>query len=367
MPSTFTTLGIEKIATGEQDGVWGERTNVNWDLVETPYSGRKVITIASTEYTLSVIDGADDDARYGFIEITGSPGADADIIVPARAQLRHITNSTGFNLTIKTTAGAARTCVVKNGAMTQVICDGANCDLIDMYDQEALDARYLQLSGGTLTDNVLVPDVEAPPVNKAAVNYDTVQAMISDAVNAVIEQGRIAVNGLYITTSTNNPSADLGYGTWVAYANGRALVGVGTAQGESWVVNEAKGTADIALTAAQMPAHSHTMPNHTHTFSDTSTSAGAHNHRTIKQTNSNGTGNHTASQNSFDTQNTAYSLRFTNTTPDSGLTTTDGAHTHFISGTTSGPSNLNTNINGSGQTHTNIQPSVGVYIWRRVS
>ena len=33
MASTFTTLGIEKMATGENAGTWGDKTNTNLDIV----------------------------------------------------------------------------------------------------------------------------------------------------------------------------------------------------------------------------------------------------------------------------------------------------------------------------------------------
>ena len=34
MASTYTPLGIEKMATGENAGTWGTKTNANLDLAE---------------------------------------------------------------------------------------------------------------------------------------------------------------------------------------------------------------------------------------------------------------------------------------------------------------------------------------------
>ena len=39
MASSFTTLGIEKMATGENAGTWGDKTNTNLDIVNTAISG----------------------------------------------------------------------------------------------------------------------------------------------------------------------------------------------------------------------------------------------------------------------------------------------------------------------------------------
>jgi len=34
MASTYTPLGVEKMATGENAGTWGTKTNTNLDLLE---------------------------------------------------------------------------------------------------------------------------------------------------------------------------------------------------------------------------------------------------------------------------------------------------------------------------------------------
>ena len=46
MASTYSNLGIELIATGEQAGVWGTTTNRNLQLIEQAIGG--VATIACT-------------------------------------------------------------------------------------------------------------------------------------------------------------------------------------------------------------------------------------------------------------------------------------------------------------------------------
>jgi hypothetical protein len=48
MPSTYTTnTGIEKIATGEQSGTWGNTTNTNLDLIDQSTNGIVEITVSS--------------------------------------------------------------------------------------------------------------------------------------------------------------------------------------------------------------------------------------------------------------------------------------------------------------------------------
>jgi hypothetical protein len=39
MASTFTTLGIELMATGENAGTWGTKTNTNLSMVQSAVAG----------------------------------------------------------------------------------------------------------------------------------------------------------------------------------------------------------------------------------------------------------------------------------------------------------------------------------------
>ena len=63
MPSTYTNLGIQKMATGEKAGTWGTLTNTNWDIIEQLSGGYKVQTLNAAgtgvnTTTLAVSDGS---------------------------------------------------------------------------------------------------------------------------------------------------------------------------------------------------------------------------------------------------------------------------------------------------------------------
>ena len=45
MASTYTPLGIEKMATGENAGTWGTKTNTNLEIIEQISGGYKVQTL----------------------------------------------------------------------------------------------------------------------------------------------------------------------------------------------------------------------------------------------------------------------------------------------------------------------------------
>jgi len=85
MPSTYTVnLGIEKPATGEQSGTWGDTTNVNFDIIDQAINGVLSLTLASagtsgSPNTLTIDNGATSDGRNKWIEFVdgGDLGANA--------------------------------------------------------------------------------------------------------------------------------------------------------------------------------------------------------------------------------------------------------------------------------------------------
>ena len=63
MPSTYTGLGTQLMATGEKAGTWGTLTNTNWNIIEQISGGYTVQTLntdgtGANTTTLAVSDGA---------------------------------------------------------------------------------------------------------------------------------------------------------------------------------------------------------------------------------------------------------------------------------------------------------------------
>ena len=54
MPSTYTGLGTQLMATGENAGTWGTKTNTNLNIIEQISGGYVSIAITSTPTTLAV-------------------------------------------------------------------------------------------------------------------------------------------------------------------------------------------------------------------------------------------------------------------------------------------------------------------------
>ena len=85
MASTYTPLGIELMATGENAGTWGTKTNANLNLVEQLAGGFKTLSIAGGAQTtaLTVTDGAlTGTAQARMIEFTGSISGSQIVTIP---------------------------------------------------------------------------------------------------------------------------------------------------------------------------------------------------------------------------------------------------------------------------------------------
>ena len=65
------------------------------------------------------------------------------------------------------------------------------------------------------------------------------------------------IGAIFISVDSTNPATSLGYGTWVAFAQGRCLIGVGTSD-QTFTAGATGGKSTHKLTISEMPAHTHT-------------------------------------------------------------------------------------------------------------
>ena len=105
MASTFTPLGIELQATGENAGTWGTKTNTNLQLIEQISGGFTAQSIAGGAQTtaLSVSDGATGAVMsHRMIEFTGTITGNQIVTIPLDAQTFYfLRNSTSGSFTVQ--------------------------------------------------------------------------------------------------------------------------------------------------------------------------------------------------------------------------------------------------------------------------
>lgn len=234
----------------------------------------------------------------------------------------------------------------------------------------------------------------------------TIAAILANIMNVMYPVGSI-----YTTTALSTPAqvaAKFG-GTWEAYGQGRVLVGAGKGNDgvteKTFTSGATGGLYSVVLASSQIPAHDHNIVidnngNHSHTV--TIDSAGSHTHGpgTYRIT-----GTYTATQLTYDGGGTHVSGAFYDGGYGSNAGTEDargssriigfdahgpnyvgytytpsnwtgscgssGAHYHTNTVTTDGLHAHNATVNDSGKTrggsHTNEQPYVVVYMYRRTA
>ena len=174
--STFTSrIRLEKQADGANPNSWGLILNQNViDLVDDAIAAYTTVTVSAADVTLTTEDGASDQARSAFIELTGTLTSSHDIILPAQSKSYFIRNKSvpspsSNTITIKTLAGSGAT--VGTSANGFFICDG-----VSVHQTNAVG-----LGLGTAANlDVGTADANLIPVSTADVRF--VRASVSSTI-----------------------------------------------------------------------------------------------------------------------------------------------------------------------------------------
>jgi len=137
MPSTYTALGVQKMATGEKAGTWGTLTNTNWDIIEQisgGYCTQAVTDGADTD--LSVSDGSTGATlAHRCIQLTGSLSASRNVTIPIDVQQIYIIkNACDDEVVFKYVSGSGSSVTFAAGDTKLIYAtanDGTNPDIVD--------------------------------------------------------------------------------------------------------------------------------------------------------------------------------------------------------------------------------------------
>ncbi len=125
MADTFTSLlRVVLQETGGNQNVWGDVNNASAiQLLEEAIAGRVAISVTAADVVLTTANGASDQARNAILSITGNPGVARNVTVPSTNKTYIVSNETspGFDVTIKTSAGAGVT--VQSGQIVLLYVD----------------------------------------------------------------------------------------------------------------------------------------------------------------------------------------------------------------------------------------------------
>jgi hypothetical protein len=177
MASTYTPLGIEKMATGENAGTWGTKTNANLDLIEQVLGGYKAVSIAGGAQTtaLTVADGAlTGTAQARMIEFTGSITGNQIVTIPLDIENFYIlknTTSGAYTVQFKYASGSGDTFTFATTNKGTAILfatanDGTNPDIIQIQTGgDVVDDTSPQLGGNLDTNDQQIITVSNRDLN----------------------------------------------------------------------------------------------------------------------------------------------------------------------------------------------------------
>ena len=143
MASSYTPLGIELMATGENAGTWGTKTNNNLSLLSQLTGGFEQVSIAGGAQTtaLTVVDGnTTGTAQQRMIEFTGAITGNQVVTIPLDVETFYfLRNSTTGSFTVEfkyaTGSGDSVTFSATEKGDKLIVAsanDGTNPDIIDI-------------------------------------------------------------------------------------------------------------------------------------------------------------------------------------------------------------------------------------------
>ena len=193
------------------------------------------------------------------------------------------------------------------------------------------------------------------------------------------------VGAIYMSTTSANPGTFWTNTTWQAFATGKTIIGIDTSDTDFNSVNKTGGSKEVVLTVPNLPIHSHTVGDnshshtangvgdHSHTLNDHSHYLPPHQHGSgWGERNHEGYWGNWGGTNFRGSATTDYDNNMFLTSPVDQWTNGAGAvgmsgsgeHSHTINATTHSHTLSNT---GSNTAHSNLQPYVVTYIWKRIS
>ena len=192
MASTYSPLGIELMATGENAGTWGTKTNTNLNIIEQISGGFTQQAVSdSGDTTLSVSDGSTGATlAHRIIEFTGTISAGRNVTIPLDVQNFYILkNSTSGSQTVtfKYASGSGSSVAILNGKTVLVYAkadDGTNPNIDSVaLASDLVDDTSPQLGGNLDTNSFMIDFDDAHGIRDENANEQLFFTTTGSAVN----------------------------------------------------------------------------------------------------------------------------------------------------------------------------------------
>jgi len=208
MASTYTPLGVELQATGENAGTWGTKTNTNLQIVEQISGGYTTQAVTDgADTALAVSDGSTGATlSHRIIEFTGSLTASRNVTIPLDVQnfyfLKNATSGSQ-NVVFKYATGTGTSATIANGKTVIAYAkadDGTNpgIDTISLAS-DLVDDTSPQLGGNLDTNSFMIDFDDAHGIRDE-----------NGAEQLIFETTGSAVNHIDITNAATGAGAQIG-------------------------------------------------------------------------------------------------------------------------------------------------------------
>ena len=194
MASSYTPLGVELQATGENAGTWGTKTNTNLQIIEQISGGYTTQAVSdSGDTTLSVSDGSTGATlSHRIIEFTGSLTASRNVTIPLDVQnfyfLKNATSGSQ-NVVFKYVTGTGTSATVTNGKTVIAYAkadDGTNPNISTIsLASDLVDDTSPQLGGNLDTNSFMIDFDDAHGIRDENGNEQLIFETTGSAVNHI--------------------------------------------------------------------------------------------------------------------------------------------------------------------------------------
>jgi len=205
MPSSFTSrLKLERQASGENSGTWGNLVNYVLNRVDASVSGYQAVNVAgsanvtltSNNSTSNTDDSTtDDQVHNATLEFTGALTGDIHVFTDAVEQNYVVFNNTtgSQSLTFSNTGHAANGVVLKQGAKTIVYTDGST--IFDVMADLGDTAMTSVTSSGNVSGTNLIATANTVDIQGSAPNVIATNGTNTDLLLSPKGYGLVTFNG----------------------------------------------------------------------------------------------------------------------------------------------------------------------------
>ncbi len=235
MASTYTPLGVELQATGENAGTWGTKTNTNLQIIEQISGGYTTQAVSdSGDTTLSVSDGSTGATlSHRVIEFTGSLTASRNVTIPLDVQnfyfLKNATSGSQ-NVVFKYATGTGTSATVANGKTVIAYAkadDGTNPNISTIsLASDLVDDTTPQLGGNLDTNSFMIDFDDAHGLRDENGNEQLFFSTTSSAVNYLNVTNAATGNDPKLSALGDDSNIDLAISP---KGTGEVVVGTGSA------------------------------------------------------------------------------------------------------------------------------------------